>query len=116
MNMENRISRMSWTLAAFCAAFIAVGTTPSEAQRRPDARVLSCDQARSLVRQNGAVVMTTGRYTYDRYVADDRFCHFGEITEPAWIGTADTPSCRVGYRCINDPGPEDDFPRLFRRN
>lgn len=78
------------------------------AQGRPDARVLSCGEARALVRQSGAVVFTTGRYTYDRYVANERFCAFSETIKHAWVPTRDTPSCLVGYVCVQK-SPRDDF-------
>jgi hypothetical protein len=69
------------------------------AQPRPDARRLSCAQAAALVQSAGAVVLTTGPYTYDRYVSSAQFCFRPEVPLPAWIATADTPECFVGYLC-----------------
>jgi hypothetical protein len=69
------------------------------AQPRPDARRLPCTQAAAVVQSAGAVVLTTGPYTYDRYVSSGQFCFRPEVPIPAWIATADTPQCFVGYHC-----------------
>ena len=69
------------------------------AHARPDARTMTCAQASALVRQHGAVVMTTGRYIYDRYVAGRRYCERTYVTRRAWIATGDTSQCLVGYTC-----------------
>ncbi|WP_309085804.1 hypothetical protein [Chelativorans sp.] len=78
------------------------------AQGRIDARRLSCGQARDIVGQYGAVVFTTGRHTYDRYVASERFCPIGHIIQRAWVPTSDAQSCPVGYRCVLDPWDDDE--------
>ncbi len=70
------------------------------AQPRPDARRLSCAQASSLVRSSGAVVMSTGAYTYDRFVSGGGQCALGEITRPTWTATTDQAQCFVGYVCV----------------
>ncbi|WEX11416.1 hypothetical protein [Chelativorans sp. AA-79] len=95
--------------AAAAFALLAFTAGPALAQGRIDARRLSCGEARAIVAQNGAVVFTTGRYTYDRYVAGERFCPIGHIVEDAWIPTTDTESCNVGYKCVLKPW--DDEPR-----
>jgi len=76
------------------------------AQARLQTPRLSCGQARRVVATNGAVVLGTGGYTYDRYVANRGFCFYNEVLEPAWVPTADSPQCFVGYRCIDPP---DEF-------
>ena len=54
--------------------------------------------------------LTTGRYTYDRYVRNTGQCFStGEIAVIARIAAADNPACRV-YRC-EAIDPED---RPFR--
>jgi len=70
---------------------------------------MSCGQARAIVAQHGGVVLYTGQYTYDRYVADRSFCAPGQVTKPAWVPTRDTAQCYVGETCI-DP----DVDRLMR--
>jgi hypothetical protein len=52
-----------------------------------------------MVARQGAVVLSTGRFAYDRYVSGGAYCVIGETTEPAWVATADNPQCLVGYRC-----------------
>ena len=69
------------------------------AQAMTDARGLSCAQANALVKSEGAVILQTGEYTYDRYVAHQGYCLRGEKAQPAWIATADSDACFVGYTC-----------------
>ena len=66
---------------------------------RPDVRTMSCAQARALVVQYGAVVMTNGRYTYDRYVAGQAYCFPPDVIQRAWVATSDTRQCLIGYTC-----------------
>lgn len=89
------------------AAALAMMTLSAAAQGRPDARAMSCGQVHALIDQYGAVVLTTGQYTYDRYVASRRFCLPAERPELASVPTRDTPNCPV-YRCDHFD-PEDDF-------
>lgn len=79
-------------------SLIAVATSAG-AQPRPSSVHMRCGQAAALVASRGAIVLGTGGYTYDRFVADRRFCLRSEVTEPAWVPAADTPQCFVGYRC-----------------
>jgi len=79
--------------------------TMAASQGRPDARRLSCAQATALVRSSGAVVIATGAYTYDRYVSGAQHCFRPQVTTPAWIGTADTGQCFVGYLCQDRATP-----------
>lgn len=81
-------------------ALILTGT--ALAQARPQSPALSCAANRQSVIANGAIVLGTGGYTYDRFVRDRSFCQFDEYTEPAWVPARDTPQCFVGYRCKND--------------
>jgi hypothetical protein len=69
------------------------------AQSRPTTTAMNCAQASALVKAGGGVVLNTGPYTYDRYVSGSGFCGRGETTEPAWVPTADSGQCFVGYRC-----------------
>ncbi|MGA0532463.1 hypothetical protein [Hansschlegelia sp. KR7-227] len=77
-----------------CAA-----ATGAEAAKRPYAPALSCKALQGVVAQRGAVVISTGANTYDRFVRDDRGCQSGEVTKPAWIRSADRPECFIGYTC-----------------
>jgi hypothetical protein len=68
-------------------------------QGRPVSTTLTCSRAAGLVASQGAVVLGTGVYSYDRYVSGSNHCGLGETTEPAWIPTVDNPQCFVGYQC-----------------
>lgn len=87
-----RIIKIGAAALVFAAAF----SVPASAQR-PDARSMTCEQVNNLILGNGAVVLTTGQYTYDRYVADGRFCSFPYTTRPDSISTRDG-ACTV-LRC-----------------
>ncbi len=87
---------------AFVLAFLVLSSSV-QAQQRPFTPRLTCGQARQLVFANGAIVLGTGPYTYDRYVRDQGFCEFNEYIEPAWVPTRDTPQCVVGYICRSGP-------------
>jgi hypothetical protein len=76
--------------------------TSAVAQPRPSTLAMSCGQAASLVASAGGIVLGTGGFTYDRFVAHRGFCLRTESDEPAWVPTFDTPQCFVGYRC-RDP-------------
>ena len=80
------------------------------AYARPDVRTMSCAQASAIVRQSGAVVLTTGRYTYDRYVAGQRYCERPFVIRRAWVATGDTRQCNIGYTC------EQRIRRFFNRD
>jgi hypothetical protein len=77
------------------------------AQGRPVSTTLTCARAAGLVTSQGAVVLGTGGYTYDRYVNGPGFCTRGEPTEPAWVPTIDNPQCFVGYICRRFQGPSN---------
>jgi hypothetical protein len=92
--------------AAFVLAVSLLAST-AQAQQRPMTPNLACAQAQQLVLRNGAIVLGTGTYTYDRYVRDYSFCQRDEVLEGAWVPARDTPQCPVGYRCRS--GPFDFF-------
>jgi hypothetical protein len=85
-------------------ALCSIATGPAEA--RTDVRRLTCTQAQALVREQGAAVLTTGQYTYERFVLDQRFCDGRKQTRPGRASTRDDPSCRIGYVCR--PRPDRD--------
>ena len=78
---------------------LALIATSAVAQPRPSTVSMLCAQAAGIVAARGAVVLGTGGFTYDRFVADRRFCAITQTTEPAWVPTSDTTQCFVGYRC-----------------
>jgi len=101
---RSRASRLSAALTTVAAILAAV---PALAQPRPSTVSRPCAASQALVARSGAIVLGTGRYTYDRYVIDQGFCAVGEYTEPAWVPSIDNPQCFVGYRCVE--GPRDLF-------
>jgi hypothetical protein len=89
-------------MKAMRAALILVSTVAAQeafGQGRPASSAMSCGAASRSVSAAGAIVLSTGTYTYDRFVSSARFCAPGESTEPAWVPTADVEQCFVGYRC-----------------
>ncbi len=78
------------------AALLASG---SVAEARPNTLTMSCGQAAATVARAGAIVLSTGQFTYDRFVATRAFCLPTETTEPGIAPTIDSPQCQVGYVC-----------------
>jgi hypothetical protein len=70
---------------------------------RPSTLSMSCRQAQRTVAANGAVVMTTGPHTYDRFVASPGYCEVAEWAHSATAPTRDTAECPLGYICNTAP-------------
>ena len=64
-----------------------------------DAPTISCAQAQAQVASNGAAVVHSSRFIFDRFVIDRRFCAVTQVTRAAFIETTDAAFCAVGYRC-----------------
>jgi hypothetical protein len=86
-------------LFAVCPILLA-GFTVAEA--RPNTINLTCSQAQSMVRSHRSILLSTGRYTYDRYVVSVAFCPTGDYAKNAYVQTRDRKSCRIGYTCTMD--------------
>jgi hypothetical protein len=95
---------MKRILAMLALACIA---TSALAQARPSTVNRPCASSRQLVFSQGAIVLSTGPNTYDRYVRDLSFCEPNQYLSPAVVPAFDTPQCPVGYRCKD--GPRDFF-------
>lgn len=67
----------------------------------PEVWRMTCAQAQQFVRERGAVILSTGRYTYSRFVATRGYCLYFEKTRPKWASTADKKECPVAYECYN---------------
>jgi len=80
-------------------------TTGALAQSHPLTLRMSCAQAQNLVSSQRAIVLNTSALTYGRYVGSYGYCVLGETTEPAWVPTADTLQCPVGYQCVSRTRP-----------
>ena len=85
------------------AIWILLVTIADAAYARPDVRTMTCAQAKAFVLQSGSVVMTTGKHTYDRFVAGQAYCERPLVTRRAWIATKDTKECLIGFRCEDRP-------------
>jgi hypothetical protein len=93
--------------SALTAMFIAGMPVAVGAQERPSTPDMTCRQARSVLTAQGALVLGTGGFTYDRFVRDRSFCEPTQLTKNAFVPTRDNPECLVGYRCY-EPG-RDSF-------
>lgn len=87
------------TLALISASTLGLSFSQANAQARPSTLGMSCGEAQSIVRQSGAIVLSTGGNTFDRFVASRQFCGPDEEQIATWAPTADTPQCLVGSRC-----------------
>jgi hypothetical protein len=74
-----------------------------EAQARPDTRTMTCPQAKAFVKQNKAIVMSTGPSTYERIVIGQGLCSSTQIAKLIVAPTVDERKCRVGYTCEEAP-------------
>jgi hypothetical protein len=81
-----------------------IATFSLAAHARPSSWTMTCQEARQLVRNHGAVVMNYGYheaagYLYERFVAHGGYCWSGDQPRAAWVPTRDARSCMVGYVC-----------------
>jgi len=77
-----------------------ISASAAHSQGRLDSRNMTCNQARDLVRNSGAVVMSTGRFTFERVVYSVSFCQSFELTKPFYAPTLDVKKCNVGNKCV----------------
>lgn len=112
--MKSKLARLNATVL-IATGLLAAAALPASAAGRPDTRAMTCQGAQNFIRQHGAVVMTTGRYTYDRIVSSQGYCDGDEETALKIAPTRDNPKCRVGYYCrariIDEPFPRMPFGR-----
>jgi hypothetical protein len=90
-------------------SFVLSVATCGAMAARPSTLAMTCDQARGFVAAHGAVVLTTGPHTFERFVVHSGFCEWDEYADPAWAPTRDTHQCPVGYVCKYRPAPWEDF-------
>ena len=88
--------------AAAAIALLAL-VTPCLAQARPSTLTMACGQTRRLVDVQGSVVLSTGEYTFDRFVNTRGFCPKGTFSRPAFVATRDNPQCDIGFYCSSAP-------------
>ena len=87
------------TAALIAASTLGLCVSQAAAQGRPPTLNMTGGQAQSLGRSTGAIVLSTGGHTYDRFVAGRRFCAPDEEQIPTWAPTRDAAQCLVGSRC-----------------
>lgn len=85
------------------ASLLLLLVTANVAEARPSTLTMSCHQAQRMVASRGAVVMTTGPHTYDRFVANPGFCEVAEWAHSATARTKDRQDCPMGYICNTAP-------------
>jgi hypothetical protein len=88
--------RPQLTVLAAIAVSLAV---TMEAGARPDTRSMTCPQAKAFVKQNKAIVMSTGPSTYERIVIGQGLCSSTQIAKLIVAPTVDERKCKVGYTC-----------------
>lgn len=85
--------------AALLLPLAVLAATPAAA--RPASYKMTCAAVQALVGRQGGVVMDTSPTTFDRYVANLRFCMPGQALKPEWVPARDTRQCFAGYTCID---------------
>ncbi|MDJ0931870.1 hypothetical protein [Breoghania sp.] len=88
--------RMAASILILVSCILSVGSAYAA---RPDTRSMTCAQAQDFVRCHGAVVMTTGPHTFQRFVSQQRYCDRWQQLFPERAPTRDNSQCVVGYRC-----------------
>ena len=90
------------TLAMLKLVFFALAVTlcaTSIAAARPNTTTMTCAEAAATVARAGAVTLSTGKNTYDRYVASISHCMPRQTTQAGIAPTRDNPRCQVGLLC-----------------
>jgi hypothetical protein len=92
--------------AALSLGYLLFATVSSTQAARIDARQFTCQQARSPVIQQGAIMLTSSNTTYDRIVRYGSFCDPGYSSKLFFTPTADMARCPIGNKCV----PSDELP------
>jgi hypothetical protein len=91
------------------SALLVLAANAAEAAR-PSTLGMTCHQAQRFVASRGAVVMSTGKHTYDRFVVSGGYCEVAEWAVSATAPTKDARYCPLGYTCTSTPPFEYDRP------
>jgi hypothetical protein len=81
------------------AFVVATLTASSIAAARPNTTTMTCAQAAATVSRAGAITLSTGKNTYERYVASISQCLPRQTTQAGIAPTRDNPRCQVGLLC-----------------
>lgn len=100
---------MRTMILAICLSLVSY---EASAISRYQSEGMACDNIRSAVREEGAVILryrsqrNPGLPLYDRYVANGGFCAHNEYAAMTAVPAKDTASCPV-LKCM--PDVNDDF-------
>jgi hypothetical protein len=83
----------------FVAATLLSAAAITAAEARPMSSRMACTEVQKLVTRSGAVVMSFTPTTYDRVVADSRWCLRTERLDPIYVPARDSGACFAGYVC-----------------
>ena len=89
-------------------ALLLLAATISAGEARQLTLNMSCGEAAATVASHGAIVLSTGRHTYERFVSRPGYCEVGMWADRAWAPTADSRSCPLGYVCRHRPAPWEE--------
>lgn len=103
-----RVTRIGVYASAAAGALIL--SAAAFAQNRPSTLDMTCAQAQATVKSARAIVLGTGGFSYDRFVANEGACTAQEIGVPTWAPTRDTAQCMVGYVCESRAGRDPTPP------
>lgn len=78
---------------------LALLATISIAAARPSTLDMTCEEAAAMVRQQGEAVLSTGTFTFDRFVVTKGYCLLGDYAERGFAPTSDEKRCLIGYVC-----------------
>lgn len=67
--------------------FLSAVTASAAMAQRPSTLSASCREIRSMVKQSGAIVLSTGEHTYNRFVAHAGYCLPGEFLDYEYVQT-----------------------------
>jgi hypothetical protein len=82
-----------------CYVLVATFLPISVVAARPNTTTMSCAEAAATVTRAGAITLSTGPNTYQRFVASIRNCMPRQQTDPGYAPTRDSPRCQVGLVC-----------------
>ncbi len=87
------------TKVALTVALFAFSSAAA-AQPQPSTTAMTCSQAQAFLGSQGAAVIGTGGFTYDRFVTSRAYCEPTQTTRTAFVPTADARACAIGFTCI----------------
>jgi len=88
---------LSTALIATAAVFSQINVVNAQ---RANTNSMTCSQAQAVVKDAGGIVLSTGQYTYERYVRSRAFCELNQTIKSQWVPTKDANRCRIGYKCV----------------